>query len=281
MKAALVILVLALAATCTQARSSRELQKTGKFTSGAYCYASASSGAEGRFKNAVVSACAKAVATGCSAKNGRIYVKDLVKEYYKAAEAWVYVWTSAFAQCSTYGNSYGCAQSEAYSKKSQSALVKLFSEAYAKAINSCRHCDPKAKAHVTSELIVALIVKAQAKAKAKVCIGPNKSASARAYADCTAQVLAHGFAKATAIAMINGGCTDLDAEAIAWVKNEVEYDANCFCDSWTCACASNDPRDCQTCNWRFALRLPKTPNPDARAWAVAKCKAYAKDITGK
>lgn len=281
--AALVILVVALATTCSEARSSRDLQL--KITGGGSCQASANSGAVSTYEDATASACAAAVKIGCSAKDGKTYFRKMVQAYYVSANAMAKVWTSAFSQCSTYGKAYGCSQSEAVSQKSVKALVKLFSEAYAKAINKCPKCDPKAESFITSELIVALIAKAQSKANTKVCIGPNKSAAAFAYSTCTAQVLARGMAKATALAMISGKCTSLSADAIASVKNEVEYDEYCKCDGWSCTCASNDPKKCKTCDWRytpvFRTAALNRQEPDAKAWFSYECETYAKDVTPK
>lgn len=273
MRAGLVFLALLIAGT-----HARELQTI--ITGGGTCTATGSAGVDSTTENAIVEAYARAVKIGCTADSVTSMVKQMVVSLRYCAQATVDVWTRAFASCTTSEYAYGCAASEAYASKTVDALVTITTRAIARAVNSCT-CDPKAYAEMTASLIVQLVASAKAHARAKVCVGPNSSASREAYAHCSAQVFAHGTAYAFAKAMISGGCTQLDATATATVDFLYQSDPYCACNGWSSSCING------RCTWRcqhdpgmydgpFFTQTPRR----LRAFFEGECEAYDGVVVG-
>ena len=114
---------------------------------------------------------------------------------YDFAKVYVKICAEAAAQCKTEGNAIGCAAAEAWAYKTQEAYVAVFAKAIAAANNNC-YCDPKAFAFNAARVASVLKATVNVKVAAAVCVGPNSSASAKAWANCQAYVVAHALAKA-------------------------------------------------------------------------------------
>lgn len=202
------------------------------YTSGGSCTAVASSHQESYARDACLKAIAVAVNKGCSAKRGNRLVETFTGVFYDSAVAIARVAVHAFAGCSTHGNAYGCAAGKAVAYKYADANIHLFAAAFAKALNHCHDCDPKAAAFIKAKLLVNIVAAAYAKAEAGVCVGPNQSAQAEAFEKCTAIVIARGFAEACARALIAGNC--MSQTAIAEVKADLRVETHqyCKCHGW-------------------------------------------------
>lgn len=220
----------------------RSLSGTQTFTSGGKCVAVADASVWKSAQDGCAVAFASAGVNTCSATNYN--VDDLVSHWYDAmcavADAIAKVRVSAFAKCYSTGFTFGCAAAKGYADAKSSAIIALFSAAYAKAVNDCPSCDPvstDAVAGMFSALVVQIDAQVAATAKAAICIGPNGYAEADAYLKCTSAIYAKGLAEACAKAWISGGCTDMTADiqanAIAEVNNMITVNKYCSCKGYT------------------------------------------------
>lgn len=261
-----------LVASCAGA-SARELEQ---FSSGATCKASAASSAIKSKTSVIATAFAEAVAVGCSAKlPADVLVVKIQEKVRVFAEAFVQVATIAYAKCKTSGNAFGCADANAFAKAQTKAFIALQATAAAAAFNNCKKCNANAAAAVTADLIVVLLARARSLSQAGVCVGPDQTASAVAFSTCTAEVLARGYTKAIAVALIQGDCTLLTADAKAKVKNVIDAFPECTCDGYACT-----DGNCNLDNSAVVASFEpySTEFPTAYAATKARCLAAAAQV---
>lgn len=219
------------------------------YTSGGSCTAIASTSQEAHAKDACISAVAVAVNHGCSAKQGDTLVRDFRRIFHESASAFAKVATFALSQCTTYNNAYGCAAGEAVAKKFAYAHFEAIAEAFAEAFNKCEHCDPKAAAYINARVLIDMVAGAFAKVRTNVCVGPNQSAIAVAWEKCCALVIADGFARACAKALIAGKCASQTALAEVEARVKVETSSYCHCKGYTYTEGQGWTRATRTGGW--------------------------------
>jgi hypothetical protein len=268
-----------LAVLVASGASARELQTT--FSSSSHCVASSTSSSTTASKSVCVKAYADAVAVGCSSDYP---CDELVVKIYEKVKFWakalVDVYTSAVAKCKTNGYAFGCADADAYASGQTKAFIELHAEACAAAFNGCNKCSANAASYVSADLLVKLLAKAKSASSASVCVGPNQTASAKAYSTCHAEVFAWGFAKAFAKALIKGDCTQLEATAVTNVDLVVNAFPECTCSVYTCAKVDGK---CKTWSLNNQATLAKyeavkDTYPYAYAYTKARCLAAATQV---
>lgn len=104
----------------------------------------------------------------------------------------------AKAQAWHAGKAWGCAKAFSEAKAAIDGYIAVFASAVASAHNVCPGCDPKAVSSIWTALAAKITAEAEVNVKSAVCVGPDQSASAKAFAMCHAQTLAHGFAQVRA-----------------------------------------------------------------------------------
>lgn len=228
--------VLVLAMLLAGASAARELQGH-TYTAGGSCTAVGDSAQYGYVEDVWGKACAAAMEYACSidgTEDGKVIIDKMEDFFHGYATAVADVWVSALAKCTSFGKySSGCAYAHAQADKQVQATIKVYADAYARAWNSCKRCDPVAQADMFTKLIVVITARAKAHAEALACVQGTDSALSRSSVECwaasTARACAYAFAKAVA----KGGCMGQKAKAkvVAFVKVTVD-DPICECTYW-------------------------------------------------
>lgn len=207
-------------------KSSKESSVVCKSTATAVSYSKSADG--------FASAMADAFKYGCSLKlDDKWSVMVDYMHDYDDAYAFAYAAASTSAECKSTGNAYGCAAAYANAKAWADAVLEVWAGAWATAINYC-DCGGKGgnvaiatnygKAHEFERLVAEV----EAEAHSKVCVYGDDEAVATADSYCLHSIYAVGFAKAFALALIDGQCYDyhydggLDATAISAAKAKIE-----------------------------------------------------------